>query len=124
MKQNSQAINGIGNSGTSTVGYLSTGPFDGYDTYTYPSSTITVSSSSIVCNNLNEDKMEKQVKVAIFKVTKDDDGSIVNVEFLKESWIRQKSGTSIELLASKLLDRGTDLEQIRVITLNTLTIPN
>ena len=42
-----------------------------------------------------------QNKVAVFKVTRDEDEKIVKTEFLKEMWIETKTGHSVEFQVAR-----------------------
>ena len=42
-----------------------------------------------------------QNKVAVFKVTRDEDEKIVKTEFLKELWIETKNGQSVEFQVAR-----------------------
>jgi hypothetical protein len=53
----------------------------------------------------------KQVHVAVFTITRDVDTNEINsTKFVKELWIEQKNGTSIDLLVAKQLDKDFDPE--------------
>ena len=53
----------------------------------------------------------KQVHVAVFTITRDaDTAEVVSTKFVKELWIEQKNGTSIDLLVAKQLDKDFDPE--------------
>ena len=70
---------------------------------TNPSSILTVSNS----NNMTP----RQVKVAVFTITRDSDTNEINsTKFVKELWIEKKNGTSLDLLVAKHLDKDFDPE--------------
>jgi hypothetical protein len=54
------------------------------------SSTLTTSNNNIM-----------QTKVAVFKVTRDDNQKITSSKFLKELWIESKNGSSIDFEVAK-----------------------
>ena len=91
----SGTING-GYSGTliTTAGNISLG-------CTNPSTTLTISNS----NNMN-----RQVKVAVFEVSRNEDNKVVSSKLVKELWVEQKNGSSIELAAAKHLDKDFNPE--------------
>jgi hypothetical protein len=70
---------------------------------TNPSSILTVSNS----NNMTP----KQVKVAVFTITRDEDTNEINsTKFVKELWVEKKNGTSLDLIVAKHLDKDFDPE--------------
>ena len=58
--------------------------------YTFNSSTLTTSNNNIMQN-----------KVAVFKVTRDDNQKITSSKFIKELWIESKNGSSIDFEVAK-----------------------
>ena len=66
----------------------------------------------------NSNNMNKQVKVAIFTVERNDKNEIVSSKFVKEFWVETKNGSSIVLAAAKQLDKDYDPDTtiIREIT--------
>ena len=61
----------------------------------------------------------KQVNVAVFTITRDVDTNEINsTKFLKELWIEQKNGTSIDLLVAKQLghDFNPELTIIKILS--------
>jgi hypothetical protein len=47
----------------------------------------------------------QQVKVAVFTITRDADTNEINsTKFVKEFWVEQKNGASIDLIVAKQLD--------------------
>jgi hypothetical protein len=63
-------------------------PWDIY--YTFNSSTLTINNNNIMQN-----------KVAVFKVTRDNNQKITSSKFLKELWIESKNGSSIDFEVAK-----------------------
>lgn len=58
-----------------------------------------------------QDMAPKQVHVAVFTITRDADTNEINsTKFVKELWIEQKNGTSIDLLVAKQLDKDFNPE--------------
>ena len=60
-----------------------------------------------------------QKKIAIFKITKNDDGKIVNTEFIKEAWYQIKPGNDMGFVVGKdpdLSDYNADELSIRELT--------
>jgi hypothetical protein len=66
----------------------------------------------------NSNNMNKQVKVAVFTVERNDKNEIVSSTFVKEFWVENKNGSSIVLAAAKQLDKDYDPDTtiIREIT--------
>jgi len=86
-------------SGTSTLGYSGTGlTLSGNTTLNY---------SNQIQNNMTP----KQVHVAVFTIKRDKDTNEINsTTFLKELWVEQKNGTSIDLIVAKQLGNDFDPE--------------
>jgi hypothetical protein len=87
-------IDGYSGTTITTAGNVSLG-------CTNPSSILTVSNS----NNMN-----KQVKVAVFTVERNEDNRVISSKLVKELWVEQKNGSSIELAVAKQLDKDFDPE--------------
>ena len=63
-----------------------------------------------------------QVKVAVFTITRDKDTNEINsTKFLKELWVEQKNGASIDLVVAKQLDKDFDPETTVIKTLSTIS---
>ncbi len=63
----------------------------------------------------------RQVNVAVFTITRDADTNEINsTKFVKELWIEQKNGASIELLVAKQLDKDFDPEFTIIKVLSTV----
>jgi hypothetical protein len=61
--------------------------------------------------NTSKNMAPRQVHVAVFTITRDVDTNEINsTKFVKELWIEQKNGTSIDLLVAKQLDKDFDPE--------------
>jgi hypothetical protein len=53
----------------------------------------------------------RQVQVAVFTITRDVDTNEINsTKFVKQLWIEQKNGTSIDLIVAKQLGNDFDPE--------------
>ena len=64
----------------------------------------------------------RQVHVAVFTITRDSDTNEINsTKFLKELWVEQKNGTSIDLLVAKHLDKDFNPETITIKVLSTVS---
>lgn len=81
-------------------------------------STINYSHSNLTPNNMRP----TQAKVAVFTITRDSDTNEINsTKFLKELWVEQKNGTSIDLLVAKQLDKDFDPETTIIKVLSTVS---
>jgi hypothetical protein len=59
--------------------------------------------------NANSNNMKtKQVKVAVFTVTRNDKSEVTSSKFVKELWVEVKNGASIDLVVAKELDKDFD----------------
>jgi hypothetical protein len=56
----------------------------------------------------NSNNMNKQVKVAVFTVERNDKNEVISSKFVKEFWVENKNGSSIVLAAAKQLDKDYD----------------
>jgi len=81
-------------------------------------STINYSHSNLTQNNMKP----TQVKVAVFTITRDEDTNEINSsKFLKEFWVEQKNGVSIDLIVAKHLDKDFDPEFTVIKVLSTVS---
>ena len=72
-------------------------------------------------NQFQNNMTPRQVNVAVFTITRDADTNEINsTKFLKELWIEQKNGTSIDLLVAKQLDKDFDPEFTIIKILSTV----
>ena len=56
--------------------------------------------------------MSQQVKVAVFKVTRNEEGVIISTKNIAEYWIEKKPGISIDYAVAKLLKDDLHPEEI------------
>ena len=95
-------------------------------------SGLTLSGNSTInySNNLGQsvavtpvkDMTPKQVNVAVFTITRDVDTNEINsTKFVKELWVEQKNGTSIDLIVAKQLDKDFDPEFTVIKILSTVS---
>ena len=56
----------------------------------------------------NTNNMNKQVKVAVFTVERNEDNKVISSEFVNEIWVEVKNGASLELSVAKQLDKDFD----------------
>jgi hypothetical protein len=70
----------------------------------------------------SENMTLKQVKVAVFTITRDvDTNEITSTKFVKELWVEKKNGTSIDLIVAKQLDADFDPETTVIKELFTIS---
>lgn len=80
-------------------------------------STINYSHSNLTPNNMRP----TQAKVAVFTITRDSDTNEINsTKFVKELWVEQKNGASIDLIVAKHLDKDFDPETTVIKVLSTV----
>jgi hypothetical protein len=87
-------------------------------------SGITLSENSTLnySNQIQNNMTPKQVHVAVFTIKRDKDTNEINsTTFLKELWVEQKNGTSIDLLVAKKLDKDFDPETTIIKVLSTVS---
>jgi hypothetical protein len=78
-------------------------------------------SQILTISNLNN-MTSRQVKVAVFTITRDvDTNEITSTKFVKELWVEKKNGTSIDLIVAKQLDADFDPETTVVKELFTVS---
>ena len=81
-------------------------------------STINYSHSNLTSNNMRP----TQVKVAVFTITRDSDTNEINgTKFVKQLWVEQKNGASIDLIVAKELDKDFDPETTIIKVLSTVS---
>lgn len=134
-------LSGLISSGTSTVSGTASNLYSGTGLSGYSGTAITTitdgsgltlqgNSTINYSNNLGQsvavtpvNKMTpKQVNVAVFTITRDEDTNEINsTKFLKQLWIEQKNGTSIDLLVAKQLGNDFDPELTIIKILSTVS---
>lgn len=67
----------------------------------------------------NQNNMTRQVKVAVFTVERNDKNEVISSKFIKELWVEQKNGSSIELAVAKFLEPDFDPEAVVIKILYT-----
>ena len=111
----SSAVSGIDISGYS--GTATTTITDGSGLTLQGNSTINYST-----NQFQNKMTPKQVNVAVFTITRDEDTNEINsTKFVKQLWIEQKNGTSIDLLVAKQLGNDFDPELTIIKILSTVS---
>jgi hypothetical protein len=108
---------------TGTVGMGCSNPSErltisGTDLTLQGNSTINYSHLNLISNNMRP----TQAKVAVFTITRDADTNEINsTTFVKELWVEQKNGTSIDLIVAKKLDKDFDPETTIIKVLSTVS---
>ena len=73
-------------------------------------------------NPISNNMTPRQVQVAVFTIHRDPDTNEINsTTFVKELWVEQKNGTSIDLLVAKKLDKDFDPETTVIKVLSTVS---
>ena len=67
---------------------------------------------NLVINTNKATGMSQQVKVAVFKVTRNEEGVIISTKNIAEYWIEKKPGISIDYAVAKLLKDDLHPEEI------------
>ena len=63
-----------------------------------------------------------QNKVAVFKITRDEDEKIVKTEFLKEMWVETKGGQSVDFQVARDKDLAKyEVSELSIKVISTLT---
>ena len=86
----------------------------------YISSGTTISGGLTLNNNTTS--MNQQVKVAVFKVTRNKHNGIKSSEFITEMWIENKPGVSIDFAVAKKLDNKYEANEIVIKQIFTVTL--
>ena len=111
-----------GYSGT-TAGTTING-YSGTSITTLDGSGLTLQGNSTInfSNQIQNSMTPKQVHVAVFTIKRDKDTNEINsTTFVKELWVEQKNGTSIDLLVAKKLDKDFDPETTIIKVLSTVS---
>ena len=73
-----------------------------------------------ISNSIN--MTPRQVNVAVFTITRDEDTNEINgTKFVKQLWVEQKNGASIELIVAKQLNSDFDPETTIIKVLTTVS---
>ena len=76
------------------------------------SGTAACINGTLILNNKAERSMNQQVKVAVFKVTRNEEGAITGTKNIGEYWIEKKPGISIDYAVAKQLKEDLAPEEI------------
>ena len=73
-------------------------------------------------NQIQNNMTPRQVNVAVFTITRDEDTNEINgTKFVKQLWVEQKNGASIDLIVAKELDKDFDPETTVIKVLTTVS---
>jgi hypothetical protein len=112
---------------STTLGYsgitgTGTGTISNGITFQGPTDTFLGFSNTNLTSITSENMTLKQVKVAVFTITRDVDTNEINsTKFVKELWVEKKNGTSIDLIVAKQLDADFDPETTIIRELFTIS---
>jgi hypothetical protein len=109
-------------SGTTTLGYSGTGTISSGTTYTdYNTHIPTFTTSNLTISSINQNTI-MQNKVAVFKVTRNDENKITSTEFIKELWVQTKNSQSVEFEVARDKDLAKyKAEDLSIRTIYTVT---
>lgn len=79
------------------------------------------SSSNGICITQPIKAPNMQAKVAIFKVERDEEGTVTSSSFLKEIWVEKLPNVSLELTVVKELEPDFDPKTIVIKEINTVS---
>jgi len=106
-----------------TSGCILTTNTAGYTTTINPNTNwSTISSGTSLIFNSNDNMSKQQVKVAVFRVTRDEFGNIESSQFLEEMWIEQTPGKSIDFAVAKQLEEDVEADEIVIKHLRAFTL--
>jgi hypothetical protein len=114
-------INRYSGTSISTGGY--SGNINAVGTVVTPGLTLQGNSTiNYSTNQIQNNMAPRQVQVAVFTITRDADTNEINsTTFVKELWVEQKNGTSIDLIVAKKLDKDFDPEFTIIKVLSTVS---
>ena len=73
-------------------------------------------------HNIQTNQQIMQNKVAIFKVTRDEDEKIIKTEFIKELWVETKNGQSVDFQVARDKDLAKyEMSDLSIRTITTLS---
>jgi len=101
---------------TTNPGWLTANP-NWLPTYT-DGTTLTSTGTTLILNSNSMNKLQ-QTKVAVFKVTRNEENQVINTEFLKEMWVQTKAGVSVDFEVARdedLVEYEAEDLVIKVIT--------
>ena len=107
------------------LGATSSPSFNGMFNGDYTSGTTLTTGTTIyggLTLNNNGTSMNQQVKVAVFKVTRNKHNEIKSSTFITEIWIEKKPGISIDFAVCKHLENRYEADEIVIKEIYTVTL--
>ena len=95
---------------TGISGYVHAGWVPSQPLWTARGTDISVNGNLVINNKAGS--MNQQVKVAVFKATRNKEGDITATKNIGEYWIEKKPGVSIDYAVAKLLKEDLSPEEI------------
>jgi hypothetical protein len=100
------------------------GMFGSSGTIYQPTTTLSTGTTiygGLTLNN-NSTSMNEQVKIAVFKVTRNKHNGIKSSTFIDELWIEKKPGISLEYAVGKALKYQYEADEIVIKEIYTVTL--
>ena len=122
-------INGYSGTSTTTIGTVGMGCSNPSERLTVSGTNfnqgLTLQGNSTINYSINQNSNNmtpRQVNVAVFTITRDADTNEINgTKFVKQLWVEQKNGASIDLIVAKELDKDFDPETTVIKVLTTVS---
>ena len=122
-------INGYSGTSTTTIGTVGMGCSNPSERLTVSGTNfnqgLTLQGNSTInysTNQFQNNMTPRQVNVAVFTITRDADTNEINgTKFVKQLWVEQKNGASIDLIVAKELDKDFDPETTVIKVLTTVS---
>ena len=77
--------------------------------------------TTLIYNNLNNQQV-MQSKVAVFKITRNEDEKIIKTEFIKELWVETKNGQSVDFQVARDKDLAKyEMSDLSIKTIHTVS---
>ena len=122
-------INGYSGTSTTTIGTVGMGCSNPSERLTVSGTNfnqgLTLQGNSTINYSINQNSNNmtpRQVNVAVFTITRDADTNEINgTKFVKQLWVEQKNGASIDLIVAKELDKDFDPETTIIKVLTTVS---
>jgi hypothetical protein len=93
----------------------------GSGTTIYTDNTILSTGVTLSTAITNSNNMNKQVKVAVFTVERNEDNKVISSKFVNEIWVEVKNGASLELSVAKQLDKDFDPSTVVIKEITSFT---
>ena len=118
----SNCVTTLLNGTTLSGGYVTTHGTDNYFNSSISTTPNTVSFSNAINFTNNTTNQIMQNKVAVFKVTRDENEKITKSEFIKELWVETKGNQSVDFQVARDKDLAEyEMSELFIKTLLTVT---